>query len=154
MPTRDKWLFLLALSALWLLVAIVAFAPGVDGVYLLAVAPAAWLFVFEDPAALTAAQMQLAGLPGIVLIGLLLLKLGATPSTMALAAVALALVLWFTLVATLGRTVALAAPRSALLWLLCCFNFALALLPLPAACIRLATRARRTRSRQTIARNS
>ncbi len=154
MPTRDKRLFLLGLPALWLLVALVAFAPGVDGVYLLAVAPAAWLFLFEDPAALTAAQMQLAGLPGILLTGLLLLKLGAKPSTMAFAAAAIALVVWLPLVATLGRTVALTAPRSALLWLLCCFNFALFLLPIPTVCIKLAGRIRRTQSRQTVARNS
>lgn len=154
MPTKDKLLFLLALPALWLLVAIVAFAPGVDGVYLLAVAPAAWLFLFEDPAALTAAQMQLAGLPGIVLIGLLLLKLGARPSTMAIAAVAIAFVLWLPLVATIGRTVALSAPRSSFLWLLCCFNLALSLLPLHAVCITLAGRVRRAQSRQNIANNS
>ncbi len=151
MPTRDKWLFLLVLPVLWLLVASVAFAPGVDGVYLLAVAPAAWLFVFDDPAALTAAQMQLAGLPGIVLVGLLLLGLGARPLAMAITAVVLALVLWLPLVATIGRAVARSAPRSALLWLLCCFNLALCLLPIPAVCIKLAGRVRRTRPCQSTA---
>lgn len=140
MRTKEKPVFLLVLPVVWFVVALAAFQPGVDGVYVLAVAPAAWLFVFEAPSSLTARQLQMAGLPGILVIGLLMLALRPSLRAMIIASIATTLAFWGTLVATIGRTVAVQMPRSAFLWLLCCFNLSLCLLPLSAALVKLAGR--------------
>lgn len=142
MRTKEKLSFLLLLPVVWLVAALAAFQPGVDGVYVLAVAPAAWLFVFEDPSSLTATQMQMAGLPGIIVIGSLVLALRPSLRTVVTGSIATTLVLWISLVATVGRSVAIQRPRSALLWLLCCFNFSLCLLPFSASFAKLAGRIR------------
>lgn len=142
MRTKEKVAFLLVLPVVWLAAALAAFQPGVDGVYVLAVAPAAWLFVFEAPSSLTARQLQMAGLPGILVIGLLVLALRPSLRAVIIASIATTLAFWGALVATIGRTVAAQTPRSAFLWLLCCFNLSLCLLPFSAAFMKLAGRIR------------
>ena len=144
---RDKVLIAVGLPLVWLVVAVGAYRPGVDRVYLLAVAPSVWLFLFVDPLEVTVLQMQVAAFVPMVLAGLVLVKLRMPPRLMATVAAATAFALWLALAIYLARSPAAQDPHAAVLWLLCCFNFALALLPIFAITARLFQLLRRTLTR-------
>lgn len=126
---KNKLFYLLVLPLVWLLVAIISFQPGVYRIYLLAVAPSAWLFLFVDPLKVTTHQLQIAAFPLMFLVGFVLLVLKIRPRITIISAIALTFILWAALLIAVSKGTAIKDPRAPGLWLLCCFNFSLCLLP-------------------------
>lgn len=134
---KNKLFYLLVLPLVWLLVAIISFQPGVYRIYLLAVAPSAWLFLFVDPLKVTTHQLQIAAFPLMFLVGFVLLILKIKPRVAIISAIALTVIMWVALLITVSKGTAIKDPRAPALWLLCCFNFSLCLLPFFALPIQL-----------------
>jgi len=134
---KNKLFYLLVLPLVWLLVAIISFQPGVYRVYLLAVAPSAWLFLFVDPLKVTTRQLQIAAFPFVFLAGFVLLIIKIRPRIAIISAIVLTFILWIALIVTVSEGTAVRDPRAPPLWLLCCFNFSLCLLPIFALPMKL-----------------
>ena len=126
---KDKLFFLLALPLTWFVVAMITDYSIADKVYLLAVAPSAWLILFEKPLSITTLQMQFAGLPVMFLIGFILFKLKMKPRTAIISSVIITFILWFTVAILASRGTAIKVPGALVIWIFCCFNFSLCLLP-------------------------
>jgi hypothetical protein len=126
---KNKLFYLLVLPLVWLLVAIISFQPGVYRVYLLAVALSAWLFLFVDPLEVTTHQLQIAAFPLMFLVVFVLLILKIIPCVAIISAIALTFILWAALLVAVSKGTAIRDPIDPALWLLCCFNFSLCMLP-------------------------
>lgn len=134
---KERLFYLLGLPLVWLLVAVFSFQPGVDRIYLLAVAPSAWLFMFVDPLKVTMLQLQTAAFPLMFIVGLVLLKLKIRPRETIISTFFLTFVLWLVLVIAVSKGTAIRNPNASFLWFFCCFNFSLCLLPFFALPIKI-----------------
>lgn len=141
---KNKLFFLLVLPVVWFVVAIISDSPSVDKVYLLSVVPSLWLRFFETSFSIESLQFQFGGVPVIFLIGLVLLKLKMKPRTIIISSVVTAFILWLTLVTLMFQTRAIKVPGAPFVWLLCCFNLSLCLLPFVALVIKLVSKIRKT----------
>jgi hypothetical protein len=134
---KNKLFFLLVLPLAWFAVALISEQSAADKLYVLAVAPSMWLFFWEEQLTVTIQMVQLVGLPVMFLVGLFLLLLKMKPCTMMISSGVMTCILWFALVVTFSQSHAIQVPGAIFIWILCCFNFSLCLLPLFAVSIKL-----------------
>ena len=132
MTMKTKLYFLLVLPLVWLVVALIAYHLPADRLYVLAIAPSAWLAFFGDFFSRPIGQMQAAGLPAMFLIGLALLRLKMTPRVAIISAFILAIILWGSLLTLFWQSRAIRVNGAPLALFLCCFNLSLCFLPLVA----------------------
>ena len=140
---KNKLIFLVVLPLVWFGVAMVTLHPASDRIYVLSIAPSAWLHPFVDIFSIPARQLKFVGLPTMFLVGLILLVCRAKPKTASMLSIALTMVLLGALGIAISKWGAVKAPGAACYWLLCCFNFSLCLLPfffMPAAMWRMIRR--------------
>jgi len=137
---KDKLFYLLGFPLVWFVVATITACPCADKVYVLAVAPSAWLLFFESKTSVTLHQLQFAGLPVMFIVGLVLLKLRMKPSVIIISSVVITFILWVTLLVLVRHSAASKVPGAVPTWLLCCFNLSLCLLPFFALPIKLVSR--------------
>lgn len=129
---KRKLFFLLVLPLVWLAVALISYQLPADRLYVLAIAPSAWLAFFGDFFSRPIGQMLAAGLPAMCLIGLALLGLKMTPRVAIISSLALAIMLWVALLTLFWQSRALRVTGAPLALFLCCFNLSLCFLPLVA----------------------
>jgi len=126
---KNILFFLLVLPLIWFVIALTTNQTSTDRAYLLAVAPSAWLLLFESPLSVTTRQMQFGGLPLMFLVGLVLLKLKMKPLVTIVSSAVIALILWIALLAFASEGTAIKVPGACFAWILCCLNFSFCLLP-------------------------
>lgn len=130
MDMKTKLFFLLILSLIWLAVALISYQTCADKLYILAIAPSAWLALFGDWLFHPIPQLQVAGLPAMLVVGLILLTLKMTPRVAIISSLILTLMLWVVLLALVWNSPAIRLRGAPFIWFLCCFNLSLCLLPL------------------------
>jgi peptidoglycan/LPS O-acetylase OafA/YrhL len=135
---KNKLFFLLVLPLVWFVVALISHQPGADRIYLLAVAPSAWLFFWEGSLTVTTHLVQLVGLPVMFLVGFVLYKFKMKPRVTMISLVVITFILWIALLVSVSQSYAIKVPGAIFVWFLCCFNFSLCLLPFLAAPVKLA----------------
>ena len=141
---RNKLFFLLGLPLVWFVVAIITARPCAGKAYALAAAPSVWLLLFKSGISLTPQQMQFAGLPAMFLVGFLLLKFKMKPRVIIIYSIVTTFILWFALLGLASQGAGIKIPWAVPVWLLCCFNLSLCLLPLFAFPIKLLSKLRKT----------
>jgi hypothetical protein len=77
------------------------------------------------------------GLPAMVVIGFILLKLKIKLSHLAIGTAISTIILWFLLLIAVSKGTAIKVPGAPAVWLLCCFNLSLCLLPFFALPLKL-----------------
>ncbi len=126
---KNKMFFLVLLPLLWFVVAAITAQPAANKVYVFAIAPSVWVFFFDGSLRVTSGLVRLSGLLSMFLVGLVLLKFKMKPGVTIICSVVITFILWVALLITVSNSTAIKAPGAPLLWLLCCFNFSLCLLP-------------------------
>ena len=137
---KDKLFYLLGFPLVWFVIATITACPCAGKAYALAVAPSAWLLFFESHTSVTPHQLQFAGLPVMFIVGLVLLKLKMKPRVIIISSVVITFILWITLLVFARHGTGIKVPGAVPLWLLCCFNLSLCLLPFFALPIKLVSR--------------
>jgi len=127
---NRKLFFLVGLPLAWFVTALIAEQFHPDRFYLVAVLPSAWLALFGDFFSHTIPEMRTAGLPTMILVGLILLLLKMTPRAAIISSIVLALVLWGAFLMFAWETRAIRASGAPFAWFLCCFDLSLCLLPI------------------------
>ena len=126
---KNNLIYLVGIPLIWLLVAIATYTPITDRVYLLAIAPSAWLILFTKFYSLSIYQIISGGLPAMVVIGFILLLMKVKLSHLAIGTAVSTIILWLLLLITVSKGTAIKVPGAPAVWLLCCFNLSLCLLP-------------------------
>lgn len=126
---KTKCFFLIGLPLVWLAIAILSHHQLADKAYLLSVAPSVWLLIFRDWNSVSIQQLQLAGLPVVCLIGVILYGLKMKPAAAIMASGVITLILWLMLMMCARQGTLIREPGAVFVWLLCCFNLSLCLLP-------------------------
>ena len=134
---KNKFFFLLALPVVWLLITFITTNDYAGRVGLFAVAPSVWLLLFIPPLKVTLHQMQFGGLAIMFIIGFLLLMLKVKPHAAFKTSLITTAVIFWLLLIILACQAAILNPLRVIVWLFCCFNLSLCLLPLIALSVKL-----------------
>ena len=140
---KNTLFFLLVLPLVWFVVAAITAQPAANKVYALAIAPSVWVYFFDRSLQVSSGLVRLSGLLPMFLVGLVLLKSKMKPGVTIICSVVITFILWFALLITVSNSNAIKAPGAPLLWLLCCFNFSLCLVPFFALPIMLVSKMRK-----------
>ncbi len=127
---RRRLFFLLVLPSVWFVTALTAERFNPDKVYVLAIAASAWVALFGDLFSRPLLHLQLAGLPAIFVIGLVLLLLKMTPRAAIAWSLVMAIVSWGTFVFLFRQSNAIQESGAPFAWFLCWLNLSLCLLPI------------------------
>ena len=142
---KEKWFFLVGLPLVWLAVAVLSHHRLADKAYWFSIAPSVWLLVFRNWNLLTIHQLQMAGLPVVILIGAVLYWLKMKPKAAVISSLVLTFIFWISLMICGSQGTLIREPGAIFVWLLCCFNLSLCFLPFAAVgiCIFHVTRSYR-----------
>lgn len=126
---KRRVFFLLVLPVVWFAIALMAVRFNPDRAYALAIAPSAWLTLFGDLFSRPLLHLQLAGLPAMFVIGLILMVLKMTPRAAIAWSLVMTAVSWGIFVFVFRQSRVMQASGAPFAWFLCWLNFSLCLLP-------------------------